>query len=110
MSRSRREPALTLSLDVLPQCPLPDPNQSSDKNSRGRALIIAGSVAVPGTAMLAGVAALRAGAGKIQLGVPRTIATALGTAFPSAGFYPSMKPKSVNPSPRPPAGFQVRWN
>jgi ADP-dependent NAD(P)H-hydrate dehydratase len=93
--------AHTLSPDILRQCPLPDPNQASDKNSRGRALLIAGSVSVPGAAMLAGVAALRAGAGKIRLGVPRTIATALGTAFPECGLLSLDETEVGEPLPSP---------
>jgi hydroxyethylthiazole kinase-like uncharacterized protein yjeF len=64
--------------------PLPKPDAESDKNARGQVLIIAGSEAVPGAALLAGVAALRAGAGKLQLATPRPVAIQLGLAVPEA--------------------------
>ena len=44
------------------------------KGSGGRVLIVAGSRDVPGGAVLAGEAAMRAGAGKLQLAVPDEIA------------------------------------
>jgi ADP-dependent NAD(P)H-hydrate dehydratase len=91
----------TLSPEILRQCPLPDPNHASDKNSRGRALVIAGSGSVPGAAMLAGVAALRAGAGKIQLGVPRSTATGLGIAFPECGLLCLDETEDGEPLPTP---------
>jgi ADP-dependent NAD(P)H-hydrate dehydratase len=93
--------AHTLTPEVLRQCPLPDPNRASDKNGRGRALVIAGSASVPGAAMLAGVAALRAGAGKIQFGVPRSIATALGIAFPECGLLCLEETEVGEPLPAP---------
>jgi hydroxyethylthiazole kinase-like uncharacterized protein yjeF len=36
--------------------------------------------------MLSGLAALRAGAGKVQLGVPQSLALSVGVAFPEAGM------------------------
>lgn len=64
--------------------PLPRPSSDSDKNDRGTALVIGGSNVLPGTILLAGLAALRAGAGKLQLGAPRDIAVAVGVATPEA--------------------------
>lgn len=75
-----------LTKDVLQARPLPDPSEASDKNSRGRVLAIAGSATVPGAALLTGIASLRAGAGKIQLGVPKSVGAALGVAFPECGL------------------------
>jgi ADP-dependent NAD(P)H-hydrate dehydratase len=91
----------TLSADVLAKRPLPDPNEASDKNSRGRVLAVAGSAAVPGAALLAGIAALRAGAGKIQLGVPRSIGAALGIAFPECGILSLKETDDGQPLPNP---------
>ena len=49
--------------------PLPDPGAGT-KEARGSALVVAGSVEVPGAAILAGTAALRAGAGLVTLASP----------------------------------------
>ena len=67
---------------VLRQWPLPRSN--ADKNSRGRALVIGGSVSNPGGAMLAARAAMRSGAGKIRLVVPEPVAIPLAIAMPEA--------------------------
>lgn len=47
-------------------------------------LVVGGSRELPGPVLLAAAAALRAGAGRIQLGVARSIAVGVGTAFPEA--------------------------
>lgn len=73
---------------VLNQFPLPMPAGNSDKNSRGTVLAIAGSFRVPGAAILAGTSALRAGAGKIQLALPQSIALGVATAFLECGIVP----------------------
>ncbi|MCW2541569.1 MAG: carbohydrate kinase, YjeF related protein [Frankiales bacterium] len=68
---------------LLRRWPLPSPGDS--KNSRGQALIIGGSRATPGAAMLAGLAALRVGAGVLRLGVPESVAVVIATAIPECG-------------------------
>jgi hypothetical protein len=60
--------------ELLRRMPLPRPGQDGDKEERGRVLVIGGSREVPGGALLAGVAALRAGAGKLQIATNRSIA------------------------------------
>ena len=47
--------------------PLPDHGNCTDKNDRGRVLLVGGSMFVPGALSLTGEAALRAGAGKLQI-------------------------------------------
>jgi hydroxyethylthiazole kinase-like uncharacterized protein yjeF len=47
-------------------------------------LVIAGSTSVPGAALLAATAALRAGAGKLQIATCQSIATQLGLTVPEA--------------------------
>lgn len=64
--------------------PLPDPGASSDKETRGRVIVVAGCAELPGAPVLCAEAALRAGAGKVLLGVPASIATAVGIAVPEA--------------------------
>lgn len=70
--------------ELLRGMPLPRLNEDSDKNERGRVLVIAGSREVPGGALLAGVAALRAGAGKLQIATAAGIAPYVGLAVPEA--------------------------
>jgi len=64
--------------------PLPYHPEDSDKEERGRALFIAGSREVAGAALLAGTAALRAGAGKLQIATADSVALGLGIAMPEA--------------------------
>ena len=73
-----------VTLEFLRRNPLPQPDDDGDKESRGRALVIGGSMEVPGAALLAGTAALRAGAGKLQVATCRSIAPHLGLALPEA--------------------------
>jgi len=72
------EPAL------LRAWPLPEIAPDADKEVRGRVLVIAGSREVPGAAILAGTAALRAGAGKLVIATGRSVATGLAVAMPEA--------------------------
>jgi ADP-dependent NAD(P)H-hydrate dehydratase len=69
---------------LLRTMPLPRHGDGEDKDARGRVLVIAGSTEVPGGALLAGIAALRAGAGKLQLAVPGSVAPGLALALPEA--------------------------
>jgi len=70
--------------DVLRAHPLPQHEGLQDKDSRGRVLVVAGSVEVPGGALLAAVGALRAGAGKLQIATCRSLAPHMGLAVPEA--------------------------
>ena len=67
---------------LLRDWPLPDPR--GDKESRGTVLVVGGSPYNPGAVQLAGVAALRAGAGRLQLAVAGESAVALSIAVPEA--------------------------
>lgn len=68
--------------------PLPQPGGDTDKNRRGRVLAAGGSESVPGALRLTGEAALRAGAGKLQLATPARAALALGMTMPEAAVFP----------------------
>lgn len=59
--------------------------KNTTKNSRGRVLAIGGSAMVPGALRLTGEAALRAGAGKLQMATIATASTGLGLLVPEAG-------------------------
>ena len=50
-------------------------------------MVIGGSAETPGALLLAGITALRVGAGKIQIAAPRSAAAALGVAFPESRVF-----------------------
>jgi ADP-dependent NAD(P)H-hydrate dehydratase len=60
----------------------------SDKFTRGTVLVIAGSTTTAGAALLAGTAALRMGAGRLQIATAEPIAVALSIAVPEAMVLP----------------------
>ncbi len=70
--------------DFLHTHPLPRHEQECDKQARGRVLVVAGSVEMPGAALLAGLGALRAGAGILQIATCRSAASHLAMAMPEA--------------------------
>ena len=82
MSRTRRATEVTRAL--LRRISLPRPDAEGDKDSRGRVLAVGGSAETPGAILLAGVAALRTGAGKLQLASVTSVAAALGVAVPES--------------------------
>lgn len=63
--------------------PLP-PLEDGGKGSRDNLVIVGGAPSCPGSALLAGLAALRCGSGRVQLIVHPEVAPALGVAFPEA--------------------------
>ena len=69
---------------LLSRWPLPLPAANGDKETRGSVLIVAGSREMPGAAVLAGNAALRAGAGKLVIATAASVATAVALAIPEA--------------------------
>ena len=69
---------------LLREFPLPHVPEESGKEERGRLLVVAGSRELAGAALLAGHAALRAGAGKLQIGTAQSIAAPLAVAMPEA--------------------------
>jgi hydroxyethylthiazole kinase-like uncharacterized protein yjeF len=73
-----------VSAEWLRRWPLPQPDDADSKEERGRVLVIGGSRSVPGAVRLAGEAALRVGAGKLQLATAASVATALALAVPEA--------------------------
>jgi ADP-dependent NAD(P)H-hydrate dehydratase len=64
---------------------LPVHGGGTDKNSRGRVLAIGGSALSPGALRLTGEAALRVGAGKVQMATLSAAAMMLGLLVPEAG-------------------------
>lgn len=68
---------------ALDDHPLP-PVVDGDKETKGRILILAGSREVPGAALLAATAAMRAGAGKLKIATVESVAMSLAIAMPEA--------------------------
>lgn len=76
---------IALDRDLLRrEFPLPRHPDDGDKEERGRLLVIAGSRELAGAALLASVAGLRAGAGKLQIATGASIAPQLAVAVPEA--------------------------
>ncbi len=59
--------------------------RNDSKYSRGRVLVVGGAAETPGGVQLAGLAALRIGAGHLTLAVAAPVAAALAVAVPEAG-------------------------
>ncbi|WP_380174103.1 NAD(P)H-hydrate dehydratase [Kineococcus sp. DHX-1] len=74
--------ATTVTSAVLREWPLPPPGVG--KESRGRTVVLGGSVKTPGAVLLAAESALRSGAGKLQVATTAGTAVALGVALPEA--------------------------
>lgn len=64
--------------------PLPDPTDAEDKHDRGSITVIGGAASTPGAVLLAGLAALRVGAGRLTIATSASTATALAVAVPEA--------------------------
>lgn len=77
-----RGDATVVTSAVLRGWPLPDPG--TDKESRGRVLVVGGQVETPGAVLLAAEAALRCGAGKLQVATVDQAAAHLAMAMPEA--------------------------
>ncbi|WP_165252495.1 NAD(P)H-hydrate dehydratase [Paludisphaera soli] len=78
---SRREPKI-IDARRLAEHPLPEHAAEAGKGDRGKLLIVAGSVGLPGAAILSARAALRVGCGTVRAAVPRSAALAVGAAVP----------------------------
>lgn len=76
--------AKVLTEAALRRWPLPALGPDADKESRGHVLVVAGSREIPGAALLAAEAALRAGAGKLTIAAPERVAPGLALAIPEA--------------------------
>ena len=63
---------------------LPEPDAEGGKHERGTVLVLGGASSTPGAVLLAGLAALRVGAGRLQVATVTSTAIALGVALPEA--------------------------
>lgn len=80
---SRAEAVVAVDERMLRGWSLPSP--AGSKDTRGRIVVVGGSRRTPGAVMLAGLAALRVGAGRLTLVVPEQIADQVAVAVPEAG-------------------------
>lgn len=71
--------------ELLRRWPLPHPGGS--KHGRGQTIVIGGARSTPGAAMLAGVAALRVGAGVLALAVAESVAPVVAVAVPESAVF-----------------------
>lgn len=79
--------------------PLPALDDSADKEARGRVLLVGGCAENPGGLLLAATAALRAGAGKLQLATADSVAAAVAVAVPEARVFalPASGTEGIDP-------------
>lgn len=87
MSARAKRRATPVTAASLRRWPLPQPDKQGDKEERGVALIIGGAGELPGSILLSGEAALRSGAGKLQLAAPASIAIPMGVGIPEARVF-----------------------
>ncbi|CAN7616481.1 NAD(P)H-hydrate dehydratase [Phenylobacterium sp. LjRoot164] len=73
-----------MSYSDLSGFPLPAPPVQTDKNARGRVLVVGGGRWGPGAVQLAALAAYRSGAGKVQVAAASRFAGTLSAALPEA--------------------------
>ncbi|WP_367882235.1 NAD(P)H-hydrate dehydratase [Rathayibacter oskolensis] len=78
----------------------PLPALEGSKHARGDVVIVGGARKTPGAAILAGIAALRVGAGRITLCVAESVASATAVALPECGVIPLEESRSGSISGR----------
>jgi hydroxyethylthiazole kinase-like uncharacterized protein yjeF len=80
------EAPLPVTPDLLRAWPLPE--SGGTKYARGQVLVVGGSCTTPGAVILAGVAALRMGAGRLTVATAEGVATQVAVALPECGTLP----------------------
>jgi len=75
---------VTVTTERLRSWPLPEPDADGGKHQRGTVLVVGGASSTPGAVLLAGLASLRVGAGRLQIATVESAAVALGVALPEA--------------------------
>jgi hydroxyethylthiazole kinase-like uncharacterized protein yjeF len=90
---------LVITPKLLGDWMLPQPEDDDDKEARGRVLVIGGSTEIGGAAVLAATAALRAGAGKMQIATCQSLAPHISMAVPEARVFglPETKAGGIAP-------------
>jgi len=80
---------------VLAALPLPEHDDEASKHDRGSVLVVGGSDETPGAVLLAAIAAMRAGAGRLRIATTPSCAAGLGIAVPEARVVGSLEPDDV---------------
>jgi ADP-dependent NAD(P)H-hydrate dehydratase len=78
---------VVVTADVLRGWPLPSPDDDAGKDSRGGVLILGGATDTPGAVLLAGLAALRVGAGRLTMATVEPTAVSLAVAVPESAVH-----------------------
>jgi hydroxyethylthiazole kinase-like uncharacterized protein yjeF len=93
------EPTVVTDEMLRDRWPLEPPDQEVTKNDRGTVLVVGGARSTPGAVLLAGLAALRVGAGKLTVATCEDYAGSLGVAMPEAGVFgfPTTKGGGLDP-------------
>lgn len=81
-------PVVVVTEALLRDCKPALPEGEALKGIRGTVLVVGGALETPGAVLLAGIAALRAGAGVLQLATVRSAVPALAVALPEARVVP----------------------
>jgi hydroxyethylthiazole kinase-like uncharacterized protein yjeF len=84
MSRPLPADAPAVTPQLLRGWPLPALDEDGTKHDRGTVLVIGGADSTPGAVLLAGLGALRVGAGRLQVASVEATSVALGVALPEA--------------------------
>jgi hydroxyethylthiazole kinase-like uncharacterized protein yjeF len=101
MPRPRRgDPSRHITPALLRRMALPAVDGQQGKEGRGCVLVVGGSDQIPGAAILAATAALRAGAGKLQIATGRRVAPWLAVAVPEARVIGLKHTRSGELAPR----------
>jgi ADP-dependent NAD(P)H-hydrate dehydratase len=79
------EPTVVTDAMLSDRWPLEPPDGQATKDERGAVLVVGGARSTPGAVLLAGIAALRVGAGKLTVATCADYASTLGVAMPEAG-------------------------
>lgn len=85
---------MEISAEVLRGLALPQYSDDADKADYGKLLIIAGSRRLPGAAILAARAALRAGCGTVRVAAPESVSTQIAIAVPELMVIPLPETKA----------------
>lgn len=84
MTAKRARPPTRISDALLRKWPLPRVHPTLGKDGRGDVLVIGGSRQIPGAPMLAGLGALRAGAGRLQIALAQSVCGLVAVNIPEA--------------------------
>jgi ADP-dependent NAD(P)H-hydrate dehydratase len=103
MSNRETSKGREINRPLLKEMALPVPSEDSDKEERGRVLIVGGGPEMPGAVILAGTAALRAGAGKLRVATCASISTPIAVEIPEARVFalPECEKAGIGPAAAP---------